>query len=114
MLSPTIGRCYPRIMHRIALIGIAAAMAACAGPDVPPEPTQELSANSGVNLATLRRGHGVYLTQCGSCHHLYHPKKFKPEDWKLVVPGMCWNAGVSRADQAALMTYLDAASRSGL
>jgi hypothetical protein len=101
-------------MHRIALIGIAAVMVACTDLSVPPEPTRELSASSGVDLAALRRGHGVYLTQCGSCHELIHPKKFKPEDWKLVIPGMCWNAGVNRADQAALMAYLNAASRNGL
>ena len=102
------------IMSRIAaLLASAVVLTACATVGAPPEPTADMAARSGIALETLRRGHGVYLTQCGSCHALIHPRKFKPEEWKLVVPGMCWNAGVHRADGAALMKYLLAASRNG-
>ena len=64
---------------------------------------------SGIPLETLRQGHGVYLTQCGSCHELVHPDRVKTSDWHLLVPGMCWNAGLTKADEALVLRYVLAA-----
>ena len=69
----------------------------------------EMSWVSGVPVERLQRGHGVYLTQCGQCHVLVKPESLKVADWRLVMPGMCWNAGLTRADEALLLEYVLAA-----
>jgi hypothetical protein len=65
----------------------------------------------GVPLGTLRRGHGAYLTQCGGCHELIPPDNVETADWKLVMPGMCWNAGLSQADEKLVLKYVLAAKQ---
>jgi hypothetical protein len=70
---------------------------------------EEMSKISGVPIDRLQRGHGVYLTQCGQCHELVKPVSLKVADWCLVMPGMCWNAGLTRADEALLLEYVLAA-----
>lgn len=72
-------------------------------------PYEEMSKISGVPIDRLQRGHGVYLTQCGQCHELVKPESLKVADWRLVMPGMCWNAGLTRADEALLLEYVLAA-----
>jgi hypothetical protein len=69
----------------------------------------EMSRVSGVPVERLQRGHGVYLTQCGQCHELVKPENLKVADWRLVMPGMCWNAGLTRADESLLLEYVLAA-----
>jgi hypothetical protein len=69
----------------------------------------EMSWVSGVPVERLQRGYGVYLTQCGQCHVLVKPESLKVADWRLVMPGMCWNAGLARADEALLLEYVLAA-----
>lgn len=71
----------------------------------------EMAARSGVPLATLQRGNAVYLSQCGRCHELIPPDQVKTADWHLVMPGMCWNAGLSKADEALALKYVLAASK---
>ena len=70
---------------------------------------EEMSRVSGVPVDRLQRGHGVYLIQCGQCHELVKPESLKVADWRLVMPGMCWNAGLTRADEALLLEYVLAA-----
>ena len=70
---------------------------------------EEMSKISGVPIDRLQRGHGVYLTQCGQCHELVKPESLKVADWRLVMPGMCWNAGLTRADESLLLEYVLAA-----
>jgi hypothetical protein len=40
---------------------------------------------------------------------LVKPESLKVADWRLVMPGMCWNAGLARADEALLLKYVLAA-----
>jgi hypothetical protein len=70
-----------------------------------------MAERSGVPLETLERGNAAYLTQCGQCHRLVHPDSLKTSDWHLVVPGMCWNAGLTQADEAVILKYVLAAKK---
>ncbi len=72
----------------------------------PPVPTSAMAASMGCSLRTLERGRGVFRTQCGKCHELVAPEHVKISDWRLVVPGMCWNAGVTHADEALILKYV--------
>ena len=74
-----------------------------------PAVDEAMVARSGVAGSELRRGHAVYLSQCGRCHELIPPSEVKTADWHLVLPGMCWNAGISKADEDAVTKYVLAA-----
>jgi hypothetical protein len=85
-------------------------MVACLSLSKPASPTvEEMSRVSGVPLERLQRGHGIYMIQCGQCHELVKPENLKVSDWRMVMPGMCWNAGLTRADEALLLEYVLAA-----
>ena len=98
-------------MRLIGGAGVFGLWACAAGVKGPPVPDAAMADSSGVPLATLRQGHGVYLTQCGSCHELFQPDSVKASDWHLVVPGMCWNAGLTREDEALVLKYVLAARK---
>jgi cytochrome c5 len=83
---------------------------ACA-PSTPPVPDAVMSTRANVKLATLQRGHTVYLSHCGRCHEYILPKDVSRADWHVVVPGMSWNAGISTADEEALTAYILAAKK---
>ena len=76
-----------------------------------PIPDTAMAARSKVSVATLQRGHAVYLAHCGRCHEPILPKDVSKKDWHVVAPGMAWNAGISAADEKALTAYLLAASK---
>ncbi|MFN6017419.1 MAG: hypothetical protein ACK49N_07560 [Verrucomicrobiota bacterium] len=90
--------------------GLVLATSACMSLSKSASPAmEEMSKISGVPVERLQRGHGIYLTQCGQCHELVKPESLKVADWRLVMPGMCWNAGLTRADEALLLEYVLAA-----
>ncbi len=85
-------------------------MAGCAsGPEMPPVPTATMAASSRTPMATLEKGHAVYLRHCGRCHEYEMPDEVSGPDWHIVVPGMAWNAGISAADETAVLRYVMAA-----
>jgi hypothetical protein len=101
-------------MNKLAcsMAGALGMVAGCgAGAKAPPVPGAAMADASGIPLETLRRGHGVYVTQCGSCHELVQPAAVTVEDWHLVVPGMCWNAGLTKADEQLVLQYVLAARK---
>ncbi len=87
------------------------ALAGCATTKTAPIPDAAMATRSKVNVATLQRGHAVYLAHCGRCHEHILPKDVSKEDWHVVAPGMAWNAGISAADEKALTAYLLAATK---
>jgi cytochrome c5 len=95
----------------LMILGACALLASCAGPRQAPLPSVEMSARSGKPLTTLQRGHAVYLAQCTRCHEAKLPETITHEDWHIVVPGMAWNAGISKADEKAVLAYLLAAKQ---
>jgi hypothetical protein len=93
-----------------AAVGLVLGTSACLSLSKSASPAMlEMSRVSGVPVERLQRGHGVYLTQCGQCHELVKPEDLKVADWRVVMPGMCWNAGLKRADEALLLEYVLAA-----
>jgi cytochrome c5 len=97
-------------MKRIITIAIGLIIVACStekkfSQNVP-EPTQQLATASGHSLKQLKRGRGIYLSQCGQCHELKYPKNISCSDWHIITPGMAWNAGINKTDEKALLSYL--------
>ena len=93
------------------IVGLCGMVVSCAGPKQAPLPSADMAARSGKRLETLQRGHAVFLAQCTRCHEAKLPETISHEDWHLVVPGMAWNAGISKADEKAVLAYLLAAKQ---
>lgn len=100
--------------YRVLIMSVVALVSACVSLSPrSPAPYGDMSKISGVPLERLQRGHGVYLTQCGQCHELVRPESLKLSDWRLVMPGMCWNAGLTLADESLVFDYVKAAKLVG-
>lgn len=59
-----------------------------------------------VTLGSLKQGHQLYMSKCGSCHYLYRPPKFSEEKWKKEMPDMSERAKISKIEQEHILTYL--------
>ena len=109
-MNTTVKSCSCRWYFKLGVAGLVLGTSACLSLSKSAPPSmEEMSKISGVPVERLQRGHGVYLTQCGQCHELVKPESLKVADWRLVMPGMCWNAGLTRADEALLLEYVLAA-----
>ncbi len=49
------------------------------------------------------------MAQCSRCHEPMMPSEVSKDDWHIVTPGMAWNAGISEADEEAVLKYILAA-----
>jgi cytochrome c5 len=74
-----------------------------------PPVTPAMAASSKVSEGTLQLGRAAYIANCGRCHEYQLPDTVSDEDWHVVVPGMAWNAGLSKQDEVAIRQYLIAA-----
>lgn len=63
---------------------------------------------SGESALTLQRGRAVYMSDCSRCHKAKMPKEISTEDWHVILPGMAWNAGISKGDEEAVEAYINA------
>ncbi|MEP5352106.1 MAG: cytochrome c [Luteolibacter sp.] len=68
-----------------------------------------MAKKSGEDLVVLKRGHSVYKSQCSRCHEPVMPADISTKEWHIVTPGMAWNAGISEADETAVLKYILAA-----
>ena len=100
-----------RAMKSPALALLIAIVAGCAPVPVIPVPDAAMAAKSGERLPVLQKGYGVYMAQCSRCHEPMVPSKVSEDDWHIVTPGMAWNAGISEADEAAVLKYILAAKK---
>lgn len=95
-------------MHFLIAVVILGACG-CASDRMIPVPTAAMAAKSGADLAVLQKGYGVYMAQCTRCHEPMMPSEVSKDDWHIVTPGMAWNAGISEAEEDAVLKYILAA-----
>jgi cytochrome c5 len=96
-------------MKWVLMMTVICVVAGCVAKTQIPAPNAAMAEGSGHSLTTLQRGHMVYVSQCGRCHEPMMPSKVSDEDWHVIVPGMAWNAGISKSDENAVMKYIHAA-----
>lgn len=91
----------------------ALAIAACAPTldKMAPPVTPAMAASSKVPEGTLQLGRAAYIANCGRCHEYQLPDTVSDEDWHVVVPGMAWNAGLTKQDEVAIREYVIAAKK---
>ena len=76
-----------------------------------PVPNPEMASNAGRSLDQLGKGYALSQVHCSQCHEFKLPKDMRVEEWHTIVPGMAWNAGLNKEDEAAVMAYLVAATQ---
>jgi cytochrome c5 len=74
-----------------------------------PAVTPAMVARSSSTEGILQQGRALYIAHCGRCHEYQLPDTVSDADWHVVVPGMAWNAGLSKQDEHAVHQYLIAA-----
>ena len=74
-------------------------------------PTKEMAAATNTDLAKIGEGHAIYMRQCSQCHEAKLPSTIPSEAWHEIVPGMAWNAGLSKTEEAKVHSYILAASK---
>lgn len=99
----------------MAVLALAAGIAGCAaGKASIPTPEDLYAAGAlpkGADVDALRRGRAVLVTECASCHRLFLPGEYSPEQWRGIVARMARRASLSGDQAADLNLYLSVASR---
>ncbi|MGB2403552.1 MAG: hypothetical protein ACPIA7_09100 [Akkermansiaceae bacterium] len=75
-----------------------------------PIPNAKMAVDTGTSLDQLGKGYALSQVHCSQCHVFKLPKDMRVEEWHTIVPGMAWNAGLDKQDEAAVMAYLVAAT----
>jgi hypothetical protein len=93
----------------LAALGVAAVLAGCAtSAGTLPTPGQLAS---GADMASLRRGRALAVTDCTSCHRLYWPREYQPDEWPRIVREMAGLMSLSKTQVRDLTLYFRAASQ---
>lgn len=74
-------------------------------------PTPTLAAQSNIPLEDLGKGHAIFMRQCMQCHEKRIPNEIPTKEWHSIVPGMAWNAGLSKEEEKLVTDYVVAASK---
>jgi mono/diheme cytochrome c family protein len=101
----------------IAFAGGAVGLSGCAAGKASIPTAETLGAaggtSGGTDTAALRRGRAILVTECATCHRLFLPAEYSPEQWGGIVKRMSPRASLSGEQAADLERYLKAASRFG-
>jgi len=74
-------------------------------------PSKDMATITEVPMEKLKEGHKIYKAQCSKCHEPKLPGAVPSKTWHKVIPGMAWNAGLTKDEEKKLNTYIIAASR---
>jgi len=91
------------ILALLATAGMVGGLSGCAAGGL----------SGGTDAAALRRGRAIFVTECATCHRLFLPAEYSPEQWSGIVRRMSARASLSGEQAADLERYLRAASRAG-
>ncbi|YCM45755.1 hypothetical protein V2O64_06980 [Verrucomicrobiaceae bacterium 227] len=76
-----------------------------------PVPDEAMAKKYQFDLDQVGLGHAIYMRKCGECHLHVLPDEVTSNNWHVIVPGMSWNAGISPAEEKALLAYLQVAAK---
>jgi hypothetical protein len=75
-----------------------------------PVPDAKMATDTGRSLDQLGAGYALSQVHCSQCHVFKLPRDMRVEEWHTIVPGMAWNAGLKKSEEASVMAYLVAAT----
>jgi hypothetical protein len=79
---------------------------------LPPPEQLMTSSTTGVDadIAALKRGRALVITECATCHRLYWPHEYSPEEWEGILRKMGRLASLSEGQIRDIQIYMRAAS----
>ena len=105
------------ILALLATAGVVGGLSGCAGGKASIPTADALGAAGalprGTDLDALRRGRAVLVTECATCHRLFLPAEYSPEQWGGIVKRMANRASLGEDQAADLELYLAVSSRAG-
>ena len=105
------------ILALLAATGTVGGLSGCAAGKASIPTADALGAagglSGGTDTAALRRGRAILVTECATCHRLFLPAEYSPEQWRGIVKRMANRASLGEDQAADLLLYLSAASRTG-
>lgn len=103
------------ILALLAATGVVGGHSGCAAGKASIPTADALGAagglSGGTDTAALRRGRAILVTECATCHRLFLPAEYSPEQWSGIVKRMATRASLSGDQAVDLERYLKAASR---
>ncbi len=101
----------------LAFVGGAAGFSGCAAGKASIPTADELSSAGvlpkGADREALQRGRAILVTECATCHRLFLPAEYSPEQWGPIVKRMAARASLSGDQAADLELYITVTSRAG-
>jgi len=108
---------YRRLLVTVVIVSLSAGISACAAGKASIPTADEMRVSGalpvGTDLDALRRGRAIMVTECASCHRLFLPHEYSPEQWRGIVKRMAPRASLGGNQAADLELYLSVASRIG-
>jgi hypothetical protein len=74
-------------------------------------PTISNITDPSADINELKKGRLLYVKQCGSCHELYLPQKYTPDDWRWHMDRMQTKAKITEEEKDMILKYLHAAPK---
>ncbi len=74
-----------------------------------PHPSASLAAQANITIDEMGEGYWVFSRKCIECHEVKLPAGELEGQWHPVVEGMAGNAGLSLAEETAIVKYVRAA-----
>ncbi|HEY7587033.1 MAG TPA: hypothetical protein VH866_11050 [Candidatus Deferrimicrobiaceae bacterium] len=109
---------FHRLLVTVLIVSLAACISACAAGKASIPTADEMRASgaipAGTDLDALRRGRAIMVTECATCHRLFLPAEYPPEQWRGIVKRMAARASLGGDQAADLELYLSVASRIGV
>jgi len=62
-----------------------------------------------MTITTLESARTCYVTRCSSCHALYQPADYAPDDWTMWMRKMTPKAKLTKDEADNVLTYILAA-----
>lgn len=67
-----------------------------------------------VDSTYLFNGYDLYKNKCGSCHYLYKPDRYTPEQWNHLLPEMKKEAKLTDEEYNYIKKYVLTLSKAGV
>lgn len=93
----------------IAALASCVLIIACSPRLIKPTLTDETRGKNlyaDVSLASLEKGHELYIAKCGSCHKLHKPDSESEAEWRKILPVMARKAKLDPRQYELIERYV--------
>src|SRR5712692_5870338 len=98
----------PARRNRLWLLGIVCIVSGCVSLPHPTHADAERARSRwpSASVASLESGRTTYAARCASCHALYPPQRYTPQEWRKALTEMAERAHLTAAEREAIEEFL--------